>query len=123
MTAHEPSPSSPFSNLNLHDLNRRSAEILEAGHLPWSPASELASVALIRHALETSAVEIRAIEEPDLLLAKLQAHPQETMHLLTQTDLGEPFEIDLDSNPIQAATQLLEEILASLRALSPRPSP
>lgn len=123
MIAHESSPSSPHSNLNLHSLNRRSAEILEASHLAWSPASELASVALIRYALESSALEMRTIEEPELLLAKLQAHPQETMHLLTQTDLGEPFEIDLDSNPIQAAAQLLEEILASLSALSPRPNP
>jgi hypothetical protein len=40
---------------------------------------------------------------------------------MTETDLGEPFEIVLDQEPEQAAAQLLEEIVASLRALSPMP--
>ncbi|MBK1725263.1 hypothetical protein [Thiocystis violacea] len=101
-------------------LNQRSREILSANAIPWSPRIELASLALIRDALDRGALDChRAIQEPELLLAKLQARPEEAMRLIlmTENELGEPFEIDdLDDDPIQAAAQLLEEIVASIRA-------
>ena len=121
MTAHAPTPHD-YNQLNQHSLNRRSAEILRANAIAWSPATELASVALMRHALEADALILRTVAEPDLLLAQIQANPEQTLELLTQTSLGEPFEINLDPNPIQAAAQLLEELLASLTALSPAPN-
>ena len=102
-----------YATLNSHRLNQRSAEILSANKIPWSPRIELASVALIRHALEANALEMPTIDEPNLLLARLHAQPQEAMRGMTATDLGEPFEIDLDDDPIQAAAQLLDEIISA----------
>ena len=109
-----------LQQLNQHPLNQRSAEILTANTIRWISMTELASLALIRHALEIGALDCRrAIQEPELLLTKLQARPEEAMRLMTESELGEPFEIDLDDDPTQAAAQLLEEIVASLRAVLP----
>jgi hypothetical protein len=44
------------------------------------------------------------------------------MRLLTEPEPGEVYEIPLDrDDPVQAAAQLLEEIVASLRAQSATP--
>ena len=106
------------ATLNRHSLNQRAAEILTANKLRWTPSFELASLALIRHALDRGVLDCRrAIDEPAWLLATLQARPEQAMCLMTETDLGEPFEIDLDDDPDEAARQILEEIIASIRAL------
>jgi hypothetical protein len=114
-------PAPSYIAMNNREPNLQAARILAAHRIPWSPRSQLASLALIRHALEGGEIEAPTIAEPLLLLAKLSARPEEAMRLMTETDLGEPFEIVLDEDPAQAAAQLLEEILASLRALSPMP--
>lgn len=107
-----------YATLNRHSLNQRAAEILTQTHFRWSSMTELASLALIRHALERGVLDCRrAIAEPEWLLATLQARPEQAMRLMTETDLGESFEIDLDDDPDEAARQILEEIIASIRAL------
>jgi len=110
-----------YAELNSREPNVQAAQILAANAIPWAPRDDLASLALIRHALQSGDIEAPTIGEPLLLLAKLSARPEEAMCLMTETDLGEPFEIVLDREPAQAAAQLLEEIVASLRALSPMP--
>ena len=109
------------ARLNSQPLNRQAADILSCNRMPWSPEQEVAALALLRHALEKGALETPTIEEPMLLLARLEADPQEAMRLLTESAPGETFEIDLDPDPDQAAAQLLEEIVASLRAQTATP--
>jgi len=115
MTGHD------TARLNSLPLNQQAADILSRHKIPWSPAQEVAALALLRQALEKGALETPAIEEPMLLLERLEADPQEAMRLLTESAPGETFEIDLDPDPDQAAAQLLEEIVASLRAQSATP--
>ena len=115
MTGHD------YATLNSQLLNRQAADILSRHKIPWSPAQEVAALALLRHALQKGALETRTIEEPMLLMARLEASPEEAMRLLTESAPGEVYEITLDPDPDQAAAQLLEEIVASLRAQSATP--
>jgi hypothetical protein len=115
MTGHD------TARLNSQPLNQQAADILSRNRMPWSPEQEVAALALLRQALEKGALETPTIEEPMLLLARLEADPQEAMRLLTESAPGETFEIDLDPDPDQAAAQLLEEIVASLRAQTATP--
>ena len=115
MTGHD------TARLNSQPLNQQAADILTRGQIPWNPEQEIAALALLRHALEKGALETPTIEEPMLLLARLEANPEEAMRLLTESAPGETYEIDLDPDPDQAAAQLLEEIVASLRAQSATP--
>jgi hypothetical protein len=112
-------PAPNYTELNMHEPNRQASRILSAHRIPWSPASELASLALIRHALENGDLETPTIPEPLLLVAKLAADPEQTMRLLTESAPGETYEIEMDEDPVEAAAQLLEEILASIRSRSP----
>ena len=107
-----------YTTLNNLDPNPQAARILAAHAIPWSPQTDLASLALIRYVLEAGELQTPTILEPLLLVAKLSCRPQEAMRLLMETDLGEPFatEIELENDPAQAAAQLLEEIVASLQA-------
>jgi hypothetical protein len=115
MTAHD------YATLNSQPLNRQIADILSHHRIPWTPGQEVAALALVRYALQRGVLQTPTIEEPMLLLARLEADPGETMRLLTESAPGEVYAIDLDRDPDQAAAQLLEEILASLRAQSPMP--
>jgi hypothetical protein len=112
-----------YTEMNSQEPNPQAARILAANAIPWSPQTDLASLALIRHVLEAGELRTPTISEPLLLVAKLHARPQEAMRLLTESDLGEPFAtpLDLDDSPTEAAAQLLEEIVASLQAQSPTP--
>lgn len=112
-------PAADYIAMNNREPNLQAARILAAHQIPWSRRSQLASLALIRHALEAGDIEAPTISEPLLLLAKLSYRPEEAMRLMTTTDLGEPFEIELDDDPAEAAAQLLQEILASITALAP----
>lgn len=107
-----------YALLNSQPLNQRAATILSQGQLPWSPDQEIAALALLRQGLQKGALETPTIEEPMLLMARLEANPEEAMRLLTESAPGESYEIELDPDPDQAAAQLLEEIVASLRAQS-----
>jgi hypothetical protein len=113
----------PTNNRPTGEFSLFSNEITRtrAGRSAWSPEQEVAALALLRQALEKGALETPTIEEPMLLLARLEADPQEAMRLLTESAPGETFEIDLDPDPDQAAAQLLEEIVASLRAQTATP--
>lgn len=116
MTGHD------YATLNGHPLNRQAADILSRHTIPWSPAQEVAALALLRQVLDKGALETPTIEEPMLLIARLEANPEEAMRLLTEPEPGEVYEIPLDrDDPVQAAAQLLEEIVASLRAQSATP--
>jgi hypothetical protein len=108
-----------YATLNAQLLNQRAAEILSHHRIPWTPGQEVAALALVRHALQRGVLQTPTIEEPMLLLARLEADPGEAMRLLTESAPGEIYAIELDRDPDQAAAQLLEEILASLRAQSP----
>ena len=110
-----------YVTLNSQPLNQQAADILSRGRMPWNPDQEVAALALVRHALHTGVLETPTIEEPMLLMARLEANPEEAMRLLTESAPGETYEIDLDPDPDQAAAQLLEEIVASLRAQSATP--
>jgi hypothetical protein len=110
-----------YATLNSQPLNRQAAEILSHHRISWTPGQEVAALALVRHALQRGVLQTPTIEEPMLLLVRLEADPAETMRLLTESAPGEVYTIDLDRDPDQAAAQLLEEILASLRAQSPMP--
>jgi hypothetical protein len=107
--------------LNMLEPNTQARAILSKHQIPWSPRSELASLALIRHALTQGSLATPTIPEPELLLAKLAANPAQAMRLLTESAPGETFEIHLEDDPTEAASQLLEEIIASIRSLSPTP--
>lgn len=115
MTGHD------YATLNSQPLNQQAAAILAGNRMAWSPAREVAALALLRQALEKGALETPTIAEPMLLLARLEADPEEAMRLLTESAPGETYAIDLDPDPDQAAAQLLEEIVASLRAQSATP--
>jgi hypothetical protein len=110
-----------FETLNSQSLNRQAADILARNRMPWNPDQAVAALALLRHALQTGVLETPTIAEPMLLLARLEADPEEAMRLLTESAPGETYLIDLDPDPDQAAAQLLEEIVASLRAQTATP--
>jgi hypothetical protein len=115
MTGHD------YARLNSLSLNQQAADILAHSRMPWNPEQEIAALALLRHALQRGALETPTIEEPMLLMARLEANPEEAMRLLTESAPGETYEINLETDPDQAAAQLLEEIVASLRAQSETP--
>jgi len=106
-----------------HPLNQQAAQILRRYDIPFNPATELASLALIRVALERGLLETPTIPEPLLLIAQLSRHPDQAMEWLTQSEPGMTFEIDLPPSLEGAAATLLEEIVASQRAATPTPSP
>jgi hypothetical protein len=110
-----------FETLNSHALNQQATDILSRNRMPWNPDQEVAALALLRHALQKDVLETPTIEEPMLLLARLEADPAEAMRLLTESAPGETYPIDLEPDPDQAAAQLLEEIVASLRAQTATP--
>ncbi len=103
-------------------LNRQSAEILKRYRIPFDPSTELASLVLIREALERNLLETGEIEEPLLLMAKLSANPEWAMSLMTESEPGVEFEIKLSEKPEEAAAQVLEEIVASIKAKASVPS-
>lgn len=102
--------------LNEAPLNRQSAEILKRYRIPFDPSTELASLVLIREALERNLLETGEIEEPLLLMAKLSANPEWAMSLMTESEPGVEFEIELSEKLEEAAAQILEEIVASIKA-------
>ena len=110
-----------YARLNRQSLNQQAAGILSRGRMPWNPEQEVAALALLRHALQKGVLEMPTIEEPMLLMARLEADPEAAMLLLTESAPGETYAIDLEPDPDQAAAQLLEEIVASLRAQSATP--
>ncbi|MGC8494191.1 MAG: hypothetical protein ACP5SH_20900 [Syntrophobacteraceae bacterium] len=103
--------------LNEASINRQSKRILKKYGIPFDEATNLASLVLIWAAMEQDLVDTRALDEPTLLVAALRENPELAMTLMTKTDLGEEkFEIELAETLEEAAAEILEEILAAVRA-------
>lgn len=104
--------------LNEAPLNQQSMKILKNYQIPFNPSIQLASLTLIQAALDLNLLETGEIEEPLLLTAKLQANPELAMELMTESEPGVQFEMILSETLEEAAAQILEEIVASMRAAS-----
>ena len=109
------------STFNEAAINQESMKILKRYRVPFNPATELAALALIREALERNLLDTGVIEEPLLLIAKLAANPQLAMSLMTESEPGVEFEMELSETMEEAAAQILEEILASIKARTLEP--
>ena len=107
--------------LNEASINQQSKRILKNYEIPFDPSTNLASLVLIWAALERDLLDTRALDEPMLLLGALRENPELAMDLMTKTDLGEDkFELELSETLEEAASQMLEEILAGIRARDER---
>ena len=96
--------------------------ILKQYQIPFNPSTELASLALIREALERGLLSTGELQEPLLLIAKLSANPELAMSLMTESELGEEkFEIELSETLEAAAAEILEEIVAGIKARTLEP--
>ena len=111
------------SAYNADSLNQQAAKILKQSGIPFNPETELAALVLIREALERNLLETTALPEPLLLIAKLAANPTWAMLLMTETEPGVSFEMTLPDSLEEAAAEILEEIVASLRATPETPLP
>jgi DNA mismatch repair ATPase MutS len=107
---------------NEESINQQSIGILKQYQIPFDPLRQLASLVLIREALERGLLETGELQEPLLLIAKLSANPELAMSLMTETDLGEEkFEMTLSETLEEAAAEILEEIVASIKARTLEP--
>ena len=80
---------------NEESINQQSIKILKQYQIPFDPSRQLASLVLIREALERGLLETGELQEPLLLIAKLAANPELAMSLMTESDSGEEkFEMD-----------------------------
>ncbi len=105
--------------LNQKPPNQQAARILEQYRIQFDQETELAALVLIRTALEMNLLETKTLEEPLLLMAKLSANPTLAMSLMTESEPGMEFKIDLTGTETleEAAAAILEEIVASLKAM------
>ena len=106
---------------NAEPLNQQAAVLLKQAGILYNPQTELAALVLIREALERNLLEIEAVPEPLLLIAKLAANPAWAMALMTESEPGVKFTMNLADSLPDAAAQIMEEIIASLEAI-PQPS-
>jgi hypothetical protein len=104
---------------NQQSLNQQAAEILNQHRVPYDQETELAALVLIRTALEKELLDVETIQEPELLIAKLAADPALAMSLMTETEPGDEFSMELSETLAEAAAEILEEIVASLTARTP----
>jgi hypothetical protein len=103
--------------LNLHTLNLQCKRILEASSIPCDPTRELASLVLLREALERNLLEASSLPEPLLLIAKMASDPQFAMRLMTEPEEGMELILELTPTLAEAAAEILTEIQASLLAM------
>jgi Ni,Fe-hydrogenase maturation factor len=109
------------SLFNEASLNQQSTRILEQYQIPFDPSTELAGLALIREALERGLLETGEIQEPLLLIAKLSANLELAMSLMTESEPGVEFEMELSDTLEEAAAEILEEIMASIKGATLAP--
>ena len=107
------------STYNANPLNQQAALILERYEIPFNPNQELATLVMIRGALERNLLETPTLPEPLLLISKLEANPALAMNLMTESEPEVTFEMTLPENLEEAAAMVLEEIVASLKAQEP----
>jgi hypothetical protein len=109
-----------ITSYNAEPLNQQAAVLLKQAGILYNPQTELAALVLIREALERNLLEM-AVPEPLLLIAKLAANPAWAMALMTESEPGVKFTMNLADSLPEAAAQIMEEIIASLEAI-PQPS-
>lgn len=107
------------STLNENLINQQSLQILKQYQIPCNPATELAALVVVREALERNLLDTGEIQEPLLLIAKLAANPPLAMTLMTESEPGVEFQMELSETLEEAAAQILEEIVASVKATKP----
>ena len=106
---------------NEESINQQSIRILKQYQIPFDPSRQLASLVLIREALERGLLETGELQEPLLLIAKLAANPELAMSLMTESDTGDEYlEMELSETLEAAAAEILEEIVASDKIENPR---
>jgi hypothetical protein len=108
------------NQFNQHRLNQQALRILNQNQIPCNQETELAALALVRTAVQSNLLETE-IEEPELLIAKLAALPALAMSLMTESEPGIKYEVNLSEAESleEAAAMILEEIVASLKATVP----
>lgn len=109
------------SQFNQSPLNQQSIKILTQNQIPFNQESELAALVLVREVIESNLLETETLEEPLLLIAKLAALPELAMSLMTESEPGVNYEVDLSESESleEAGAMILEEIVASLKATVP----
>ena len=105
---------STLADLSRQPLNLQAASRLRLAGIPQEP-NRLPVVDLMLYGLENGLTTPRGPDDPAALIAAMP--PAQVMQLLTETDSGDPVTIQLPNNPVEAAATLLEELLASLKAL------
>ena len=118
---------------NAHPLNREARGILKELSLPLDRKSQLAAVQLMLWFLEQDPGmslpewvivpwEDRSRDGEEMtqwLVRQERDNPRRLMRLLTRTDSGDPYQIDLSGTPEEAAATLLEELISSMQAEQP----
>lgn len=107
---------SDYAQWNQNGLNRQAAVILRGAKIPFDPTRELAALVLIESAVAQGLVSVPTWEELDLLLAKLRADPRLAMSLMTESEPGVRMSWSLTPGLAEGAAEILEEIIASIRA-------
>lgn len=106
--------------LNEMSINQAAEKILKNYEIAFDPRTELASLALIREALERGLLETSDLDEPMLLIARLGMSPELAMSLMTETELGdEKIRMELSETLETAAAAILTEIVSEIRARQP----
>ena len=82
---------------------------------------ELAGLVADPGSTGTRSPETGEIQEPLLLIAKLSANPELAMSLMTESEPGVEFEMELSDTLEEAAAQILEEIMASIKGVTLAP--
>lgn len=110
-----------ISQFNQNPLNQQSLKILDQNQIAFNQETDLAALTLVRTALESNLLETGTIEEPLLLISKLAVLPELAMSLMTESEPGIKYEVDLSETESleEAAAMILEEIVASLKATEP----
>lgn len=114
-------------------INREAAALLKKTSWTMDQRNQLAVVQLLLWLLDENKQISLAVwvkvpwedrdrdgEELALWLAKQErANPMRIMRLLTITDSGDPYQIDLSGTPEEAAETLLEELISAMQAEQP----
>ncbi len=101
---------------NQAPINQQAMRILQKHQIAFNPATELAALVLIQTALERGLLDTQEITEPEILITQLSIRPRLAMSLMTEAEPGETFDLDLPDSLAEAASMILEEIVASLKA-------
>ena len=107
------------SKYNEASLNQQAMKIINQHQIPFDPTTELAELVLIREALTQNLLEPGPIQEPTVTDSETGSEPTTGDVVNDGIGAGGEFEMELSENLPEAAAQILEEIVASLRATVP----